>query len=342
MPVQVLPGARALAVLLLLTAAGILAFWVNWFVSGNFLLAEDECFRIFENTFPLPDTVMAVLMFFAATALWRGAPLGLFFGLFTAGMSLQLASLDLLYHWKNDGFADWSDPETWSRAFIVVHCYALAAGASAYLWLRRRELLHTSTGILNPRLRYPVGMITLALVNGCYAAVIAIYWAVHLLDDAPRTACAERYHDAFLIADCVTFTTMGGTALGIALRRSWAMLWGLLTTGGVSFGALIWAAYAAINPDLIEGRMISYAIFVAFLLSGAATACTFLWNRKAWFLGLDGDLIGGTSAGSPERRPTGRAESRLGAARPAEARGTPENSPRAGAPPATPRPREPQ
>lgn len=292
MPVTPLLGARVVAVLQLLTAAGILAFWVHWFVSGQFVLAEDECFRIFENTFPLPDTVMAILLFFGASALWRGAPVGLFFGLFTAGMALQLASLDLLYHRQNGGFDDFSDPETWSRVFIVAHCYALAAGTGSYLWLRRRELLLASTRIINPKMRYPVGMITLGLVNGFYALIIAIYWSVHLLDDAPRLSCAARYHDAFLIADIVTFSTMALTALGIALRRSWAMLWGLITTGGISFGAIIWLAYAAINPDLIEGRMTSLVIFVAFLLSGAATACTFLWNRKAWFLGLDGDVLG--------------------------------------------------
>lgn len=293
MEARPLPGARVLAALLLLTALGILAFWANWFLSGQFVLAEDECFRIFENTFPLPDTVMAVLMLAGASALRRGRPLGLFFGLFTAGMALQLASLDLLFHWRNGGFDDFSDPETWSRVFIVVHCYALAAGASWYLWSRRRALLASSRGILNPRLRYPVGMITLALVNGAYAVVIAVYWSLHLANDAPRVGCAAQYHDAFLIADIVTFCTMALTALGIALRRSWAMPWGLLTTGGISFGGLIWLAYAAINPDLIEGRMTTFVIFVVFLLSGAAAACTFLWNRKAWFLGLDGDIIGG-------------------------------------------------
>ncbi len=285
---QRLLGALLLAAALLLTAIGILAFWVHWFVSGNFLLAGDECFRVFENTFPFPDTVMAILMFFAASALWRSQDAGIALAFFCAGMALQLASLDLLYHLRHGGFSNPSDPATYTRAFIIAHCYGMSAVIVFYLWSRRRLLLAASVDAYTARMRFPVGMITVALLNGCYGVLTLIHWALHYLNQgSPADSCGEMYHDAFLIADSVTILAALLTTVGIVTRRSWALVWGLISSGGITFSACIWGAYAIINPELIEGRVTTYFIFLAFLLTGTTASSSFLWTRRAWFLSLD-------------------------------------------------------
>lgn len=285
---QRLLGSLLLSAALLLTSIGVLAFWVHWFVSGNFMLAGDECFRVFENTFPFPDTVMAVMMFFAASALWRGQDSGVALAFFCAGMAMQLASLDLLYHLRHGGFADASDPETYSRGFIIVHCFGLSAVLIIYYWRRRRLLLSAALDDYTARMRFPVGMITVALLNGSYGVLTMIHWVLHFFNTgAPADSCGEYYHDAFLLADSVTVLAALLTTVGIFLRKSWALVWGLLSAGGITFGACIWAAYAITNPELIEGRVTTYFIFLSFLLTGTIAFSAFLWSRRAWFLSLD-------------------------------------------------------
>lgn len=281
-------GLRVLACVLLLTAVGVLAFWVHWFVGGNFLLAGDECFRVFENSFPFPDTVMAVLLFLAASSLWRGAESGVGLCLFCAGMAVQLASLDLLYHATHGGFDDLQAPETYSRAYIIVHCYGLSAAMVAYVWRRRHQLITPAIDPQAVKMRFPVGMITVCLLNGAFSILTALHWTLYFFRDAPAVvSCAEDFHDAFWVSDVFTVLFTGLTVVGILARRSWALVWGLAACGGITFGACIWAAFAITNPELIEGRVTTYFIFVAFLLTGTVSISSFLWTRRGWFLSLD-------------------------------------------------------
>lgn len=117
------------AAVLLMMAVGIVLFWVNWFASGDFRTAGNDCYRAFENSFPLPDGVLTLLLVATAVAALRRSALALLFGYIAAGMLLYLASLDFLYGAIHKGYSDLHSLDTWSRILICTAC----CGVSGFL-----------------------------------------------------------------------------------------------------------------------------------------------------------------------------------------------------------------
>lgn len=245
-------GDRWLASALALTAAGVIAFWTNWFLKGSHLHARPECYRLFENTFPLPDGVMALLMFVTAVGLWRQTRSRFFFGYLAAGMCLYLAGLDTCYHLQHGGFSDWQDPETLVRAAISTYCYLFGVLLAVALWRSEGKARC-------PQEKKTGAALTWILV--VYGASCAYYWVTigkNHLGNAP-TGCAAGFHAAYLLSDATTVLLATGAAssglLGIPAFSSLALMaWGgifFALLGNLTFiwmtsgvGAAPWSPYA--------------------------------------------------------------------------------------------------
>jgi hypothetical protein len=259
------------------TALGVAVFWVDWFASGKYLNAGDVCYRVFENTFPLPDGVMAVLMLLTAGLLIMGSPWCVLFGLISAGMSMHLGAIDLVYHLQQDNMHDWNNPETWSRAFIAAHTLLLGTLAAVYFYRRRRVFLGgSSERVTPPSWHVAAVLITVEIGFTC------IYWYTQLTGDhAGEPACARDFHQACLMADTMNVLTGAAAIAGIYLRRAWALVAGLLHVGLALFGTLIYAAFSALNPDLIENQQNAYSILLVLFLFYILYLGWAFWRHRA-------------------------------------------------------------
>ena len=132
------------AVLMLLTAAGTLLFWVAFFAdletqrSGTLASRSDAWFA-WELSFPLADLWMAVTGIVGAVGLWRARSGGLLFGLVSGGAMVFLGLMDALFFLENGLYL----PLTGEVAIeLFIHAWTVALGlfAIVYVWSRRALL----------------------------------------------------------------------------------------------------------------------------------------------------------------------------------------------------------
>ena len=276
-------GTKILAAVFILTAAGIALFWIHWFASGAYATEGDECFRVFENTFPLPDGILGLgLLASAVGLLWRKA-WGVMGGLMAAGMLWYLASLDTLYNLQHDGFTDFGNPETYVKLFISAYCYGLGAVALVWLWSSERGLLRTGakTGPM------PAARVVLVVLLAATALGVVSFWTWWYTAGRAafaHAACTRVYHDAFPLAELVLFLTSALAFLGAVRGRRWGLLWGFVTAGGLGFSVLIYAAFVVVYPgwSLVSGGM-AVVVIVAGGLVVAGLKST-AWVLRGWFL----------------------------------------------------------
>lgn len=234
------PGRRKkiAASILLLSALGFLLFWLNWFLSGDYLDAGDELFRAFENTFPLPDGVLAVLLVATAALLLYGSPLAAPFGLVASGMLFYLASLDTWYNLIHGGFLDWRASDTWTKACTGIYCYGLATA----LWIAFRN---TGKSRLLKAPRLTRSMTIMLLAFGIAAEIL--YVLLLLLRDERLIA---HYLAAFALAEAIA-VYLGALAASRIVQKQARILAAVLCFCGMElFHALIHAALLVQHPIL--------------------------------------------------------------------------------------------
>lgn len=134
-----------LGVLLLLTAAGTLVFWVAFFAGyeaqqGCYLARECDCWFLWERSFPAADAWTAALCILGAVGLWRVRPAGLLYTLASGGALVFLGLMDALFFLQNGLY--WPlNGDVAVELFIHVWTIALGLAAIACVWPRRNCLL---------------------------------------------------------------------------------------------------------------------------------------------------------------------------------------------------------
>lgn len=228
---------RIAASILLLSALGFLFFWLNWFLSGDYLDAGDEMFRTFENTFPLPDGILAILLVVTAIMLLRASPLAGPFGLVASGMLFYLASLDTWYNLIHGGFLDWRSSDTWIKAFISTYCYGLATA----LWIAYRNT-GKSRLLKAPRLTRSMTIMLLA-----FGIAAEMLYVLLLLRGEGLIA---HYLAAFVLAEAIAVYLGALAASRIAQNQARILSAVLCFCGMELFHALIHAAFLVQHPIL--------------------------------------------------------------------------------------------
>ncbi len=125
---------RAHAGLMLLAAAGTLAYWLVYFTSGATHVREDAVYLAFEDAFPLADGWMALCYLLAVIALLRQRPATVFWGLSAGSAMVFLASMDLLFDLEQVHLHAGVSAEMWVEIAIVASCYGIGAFTLRRLW----------------------------------------------------------------------------------------------------------------------------------------------------------------------------------------------------------------
>ena len=118
-----------LAVLLLVTAAGTIAYWLDFFLRGSVNVVDEEWYIRFERAFPVADAFMAVSAATGAVGLLTGATYGVAFTLVAAGALLFLGLLDITFNVDNGLYRHLptSGP---MRAELVINVWSIGLGVT--------------------------------------------------------------------------------------------------------------------------------------------------------------------------------------------------------------------
>ncbi len=135
---------RVATAYLVVTAAGTLLYWLDFFVSGRVRVRSDPVYLAFERAFPLADTWMAACAVIGAIGLARRRPWGLLFGLLASSSQVFLALMDVTFNLYEGNYFIGSG----AMAFEVLINIVLLAGAPTlivWLWRNRAALLDPAT-----------------------------------------------------------------------------------------------------------------------------------------------------------------------------------------------------
>jgi hypothetical protein len=96
---------RALAALLLISAAVTAFYWWSYFTGGDVMVLQDRWYTAFESSFPVADGWMALCMAVAGIGLFMDRAWGPRFGLMAGSALLYLAAMDITFDVENGMYA---------------------------------------------------------------------------------------------------------------------------------------------------------------------------------------------------------------------------------------------
>jgi len=92
-----------LAVLLIITALGTIYYWIDFFITGEGHIIEDEWYIKFEKAFPVADLWgLSACSLIGAAGLLTEQPYGPFFSLLAASSMIFLALMDITFNIENN------------------------------------------------------------------------------------------------------------------------------------------------------------------------------------------------------------------------------------------------
>jgi hypothetical protein len=127
-------GLRTIAILELLTGAGLILFWILFFTVGLAPKNPPPGYFAYERSFPLPDGLLSILMLVTGTLLMLNNPLGIHLSLIAAGALVFLGVLDFSFNIQN-GLYKTSKLDLVLNAFINVWCVGLGVAIAVQIGL---------------------------------------------------------------------------------------------------------------------------------------------------------------------------------------------------------------
>ena len=117
----------ALAILMIITAIGIVGFWVGFFTIGLAPESPPPGYFVFEHSFPVADTVLAMALICSGMLLLRDRPAGRDLGLASSGALIFLGLVDTTFNLMNEMYTI-SAIDTILNGFINAYCIIFGAG----------------------------------------------------------------------------------------------------------------------------------------------------------------------------------------------------------------------
>jgi hypothetical protein len=111
----------AIAILELLTAVGLILFWIGFFTIGLAPKNPPKGYMEYEHSFPLPDGLLALLMLAAGILSLLNNPLGNHLSVVAAGALIFLGVLDFSFNIQN-GVYKISKSDLIMNAFLNIWC----------------------------------------------------------------------------------------------------------------------------------------------------------------------------------------------------------------------------
>jgi hypothetical protein len=116
----------------------IILFWLLFFTTDWLHMSDWECYFVWERSFPLADSWLALCCFLAAAGLKRRQAWGWLFGLLASSAAIFLALMDLLYSLENGIFIPFTT-DSISELAIVLVLLLTAPFIIRWLWRNRRS-----------------------------------------------------------------------------------------------------------------------------------------------------------------------------------------------------------
>jgi hypothetical protein len=123
---------KVIAVLELITALGIILFWIGFFTVGLAPENPPQCYFAYEHSFPLPDILMSIAMIAGGILLLKGKASGRMLTLACSGGLVFLGLLDFSFNIQN-GIYSLTTMDMILNGFINIWCVGF--GAAIYLKL---------------------------------------------------------------------------------------------------------------------------------------------------------------------------------------------------------------
>ena len=117
---------KVIPILEIVTAAGLILFWIAFFTVGLAPENPSQCYFAYEHAFPLSDICLALLLLVAGILLLRQNRLGSTLSLIAAGALIFLGLLDFCFNLQN-GIYLASALDLVLNAFINAWCVAFGA-----------------------------------------------------------------------------------------------------------------------------------------------------------------------------------------------------------------------
>ena len=134
------PGARAVTALLVLAAAGTVAYWLAFFGAGDALHAdESDVYVTFEQAFPAADMWMASAAAASVVGLRLGRSWAVPAGIAAGSALVFLGLLDVLFDLEQGLYARRSGAMA-VEVVINVFCLLLGPFVMRWFWRHRRRL----------------------------------------------------------------------------------------------------------------------------------------------------------------------------------------------------------
>ena len=125
---------RAIPILEIITACGLILFWIGFFTIGLEPEMPPECYFAYEHAFPLPDLLLAALLLASGVMLLRGKSLGKKLALVSSGALIFLGLLDFSFNFQN-GIYTSSLADLIMNVFINLWCVGFGI---AIIWIYSR------------------------------------------------------------------------------------------------------------------------------------------------------------------------------------------------------------
>lgn len=117
---------RTVAIFEILTAIGLVLFWLAFFTLGLAPENPPQGFFEYEHSFPLPDGLLAIGLFTAGTALLKCKEIGKLISLVCSGALFFLGVVDFSFNIQN-GMYQLSTTDLILNAFINLWCLFLGS-----------------------------------------------------------------------------------------------------------------------------------------------------------------------------------------------------------------------
>ena len=126
---------RTIPVLEIITAGGLILFWIGFFTVGMAPETPPECYFAYEHAFPLPDLVLAMVLLASGILLLKGNPQGKTLALVAAGALVFLGLVDFSFNFQN-GIYGISTLDLVLNGFINIWCVAFGL---AMVWRNKYQ-----------------------------------------------------------------------------------------------------------------------------------------------------------------------------------------------------------
>jgi hypothetical protein len=113
-------------ILQLLTALGLIAFWIAFFTIGFSNDAYPACYESFEHSFPVPDAFIAIMLLMAWNVGSKDHPKAIQYTRIAGGAMIFLGLCDISFNTLN-GMYSISTAELLMNGFINVWCIGFGA-----------------------------------------------------------------------------------------------------------------------------------------------------------------------------------------------------------------------